>query len=106
MSGSGAIDSDVPSPFSAATVARTHSASAAASSPPSKTAPRRSANLGSKISYLTRHLRVRTALEHESTQRIGAVGVKPGRDQHELRLELERGRDDHVLEHGQPHVIG
>ena len=31
MSGSGAIDSDVPSPFSAATVARTHSASAAAS---------------------------------------------------------------------------
>jgi hypothetical protein len=33
------------------------------------------------------------------------VGVKPGRDQHELRLELERGWDDHVLEHRQPHVI-
>jgi hypothetical protein len=27
------------------------------------------------------------------------VRVESGRDQHELRLELERGRDDHVLEY-------
>src|SRR5690348_4464827 len=30
------------------------------------------------------------------------MGVKAGRDQHELRGELARGRQDHMLEYGQP----
>ena len=33
------------------------------------------------------------------------MGVEPGGDQHELGGELERGGQDHVLEHGDPQLL-
>jgi hypothetical protein len=57
------------------------------------------------VAHLAGHLRERVRFEPAFAQRVVVVGVEAGRDQYELRGELERRGKDHVLEHGDPYLL-
>lgn len=93
------------SPASASIVAHTEAASASSAYPPSRTAPTGAPVRSPSPPDVSRHLSERGGLEVAATQPVVAVGVVPGRDEHEVGLELLSGGDHDVLEQLEPPVL-
>jgi hypothetical protein len=100
--GSGAIDSAARSPSSARIVAITDSASAGGVIAALEHGADRGVRVLCEVADVAGHTREVGGLKPTAAERVGAVRIKAGRDENELRTEIGCRGHHHVLEQRQP----